>query len=203
MRGLAATIVLLAAGESSRLGQPKQLLRLGQQTLLRRAATEALALGRGPVVVVLGAEAERLQAELAGLRLQVCINEEWKEGMGSSIRAGVEACLASEPETSRILIMLCDQPAVDRNALAHLLALHEEAGCPVTACAVEGRVQAPAVFEARLFGRLLQLRGDQGARELLRGGEIPVALVDLPQAALDVDRPEDLKTCRRRREESD
>jgi molybdenum cofactor cytidylyltransferase len=193
MSGDGASILLLAAGGSRRLGRPKQLLQVGGKSLLRRAAEEALACGCGPVTVVLGARAPMLHSELEGLALSVCVNEQWQEGLASSIRAGLQACLSGEEPPARVLIMLCDQPAVDRAFLAHLLALHLESGCAATACSVRGRAQAPAVFDAQLFGELLALRGDQGARELLRSIDRSIAAVEFPEGAIDIDATDDLR----------
>src|SRR5437868_1282596 len=102
-------LLLLAAGASSRMGAPKQLLRYEGRTLLRRAAETALASVCRPVVVVLGAHAPQLQPELIGLPLRIVVNTHWEQGMGSSLRVGMETLL-QEPkaEIEAVVIMLCD-----------------------------------------------------------------------------------------------
>src|SRR5690242_3614420 len=110
--------VILAAGASRRLGSLKQLEMLGNETLLQRAIRVALEAGCAPVIVVLGAEAEQVQKILPGDAI-VAINEEWQEGMGSSVRVGVAACPAS---AEGAVMMTCDQPTV---TVAHLRLLME------------------------------------------------------------------------------
>ena len=185
-------VILLAAGGSSRLGHPKQLVPIDGRTLLRRAAEEALATACGPLTVVLGASFELLQEELKGLDLELCRNDDWREGMASSLRVGLRSCLDRDPELPRVLLLLCDQPAVDREVLGRLVALHAEGTTVATACAVEGRPGAPAIFEAECFAQLLALRGDEGARKSLRDGEIQVALLDFPAGGIDIDTEADL-----------
>jgi CTP:molybdopterin cytidylyltransferase MocA len=110
----AVAAIVLAAGASTRLGEgrSKQLLRFQGRTLLRHAAEQALASSCRPVIVVLGAEVERCQRELAGLDVHVTINAAWADGMGSSIRAGMTALNAAAPDARAVVITLCDQPLV-------------------------------------------------------------------------------------------
>src|SRR5262245_12782516 len=104
--------VILAAGASSRMGTSKQLLKFGGQTLLRRAALAAQEAGCNPVVIVTGARAEEMDEELHELDLREVNNPEWESGMGSSIRAGVQAILKANDKISALVLMLCDQPFV-------------------------------------------------------------------------------------------
>ena len=178
--------VILAAGASRRLGSPKQLVELAGESLLRRIARTALA-GGGPVTVVVGFRAPEMQANLAGLPVRVTVNPEWEEGMASSLRAGVADL---PPGSTGVLLLLCDQPGVDEALLARLQALHRDQPLAVVACEYGGTQGTPALFPARTFEALLALRGDRGARALLKGE----AVVGVPFAAgaLDVDVPGDL-----------
>ena len=182
--------VLLAAGASRRLGRPKQLVELDGESLLRRICRTALT-GFKPVLVVLGSGAEAMAATLAGLPVQTVLNEAWAEGMGSSIRAGVQALPAAGcGAASGVLLLLCDQPEVDAALLAELGRRHRAEPGAVIACAYGGVQGTPALFPARSLPALAALGGDQGARGLLRGEAVQA--VPFPGGVKDVDRPEDL-----------
>jgi CTP:molybdopterin cytidylyltransferase MocA len=191
--------VLLAAGGSSRLGRPKQLVRRGNRPLLLLALEAARgALGRdGATVVVLGAAALRLRNLLrrstprapngaggAGL----AYNALWRGGLASSLRVGLDAL----PRTVRAaLVTLVDQPNVDAAALRRLIAAwRKRPGIPAAAH-YAGRAGVPAILPRRLWHAARSLEGDVGARALLRSAP-KVTLVEMPEAELDVDTVEDL-----------
>ena len=177
--------VVLAAGASRRLGEPKQLLVIGGETLLERAVRTARQAGCSPVVVVLGAEAERIRerCDLGGA--QVIENPEWPDGMASSVRAGVEAARHADG----IVLMTCDQPAVTAEHLRAVMASGE-----VMASAYSGRRGVPAYFPETNFPALMKLAGDSGARELL----LTASAIELPGGELDVDTEADRAEAERR-----
>lgn len=177
--------VILAAGASTRLGEAKQLARLSGETLLERAVRVARDAGCAPVVVVLGAEAERVSSSCGLGDAMVAINEQWREGMASSIRAGV----AEIGNAHGAVVMTCDQPAVTAEHLRALAATGEMA-----ASEYAGRRGVPAYFPAATFAALNGLTGDAGARELLREART----VELEGGELDIDTPEALDEARRR-----
>src|SRR5258708_39740897 len=113
-------IMILAAGGSARMGEPKQLLPYRGSTLIRHAAETAVASGCRPVIVVLGAHADRLAAEVSELAVSVAINEQWASGIGSSIRCGIEHLTAIAPAAQAVVITLCDQPLVSAGIIRHL-----------------------------------------------------------------------------------
>ena len=171
--------IVLAAGGSSRLGQPKQLILLGSETLLERSVRIALDAGLAPVVVVLGSGATLIRSRCGLVGAWVVENMQWQEGMASSIRAGAGALLGSGADG--VVIMTCDQPAV---SVAHLRALVERTG-RVTASSYAGRQGIPAYFPRRLFSELLLLQGDAGAREML----VAADAIELPGGEFDIDTP--------------
>jgi molybdenum cofactor cytidylyltransferase len=188
-------LLLLAAGASRRLGQPKQLLTLAGQSLLRRAAEAALATGAGPVVVVLGANADQQRPELAGLSVVVAPNPDWASGMASSLRVGLAAAELAQPGLSAALVMLCDQPFVSPLVLGQLLETFAATSSPIVASRyANGVVGVPIVFGAGCFPALRALTGDQGARKLVAQWPSPVPTVDFPLGQYDVDTPEDWDT---------
>lgn len=183
-------LVLLAAGASRRMGRVKQVLPVRGVPLVRHAALAALAAPVAPVVVVLGAHAGEVRAALAGLALHPVVNPDWAEGLGSSVRAGLAAILARAPELAAVILALADQPGVTAAHLRVLVARHREHPGGIVATEVAGVAGPPVVFAARWFARLGEVRGDAGARELLRAEAAAVARVPLVGAA-DLDTPED------------
>lgn len=186
--------VLLAAGGSTRLGEPKQLLRhRGSPLLIRAIGAGEKALGR-PVVVVLGARALRLRSvlERRGVRARPVVNARWREGLSSSLAVGLRAL----PPRTAALLMLVDQPNVDSAALERLVAAWRKRPAAPAAALYGGRAGVPAILPPRHFAAAYALTGDQGARALLRS--LPdVTLVPMPEAEADVDTPQDVRTVLR------
>jgi CTP:molybdopterin cytidylyltransferase MocA len=179
--------VVLAAGGSTRLGEPKQLVILGGDTLLERAVRTAREAGCGQVVVVLGAAyAEILARSRLGDAVPV-INDEWKEGMASSIRLGVRTLGFIAKDAEGVLLMTCDQPAVTVKHLNLLMQKQE-----VKASRYAGRNGVPAYFPKKYFSPLMALTGDAGARSLLA----QASSEDLEHGELDIDTAEDLARAR-------
>jgi molybdenum cofactor cytidylyltransferase len=183
--------VLLAAGASTRMGAPKQLIRLDGLSMLRRAAEAAMGSGASPIVVVLGAHAEQMQPELVDLPVAAVVNAEWAAGMSTSLRLGIQTLLALAPDTEAALVTLCDQPFVTGARLAGLIAGFR---APITASHYNGTLGVPAVFHCSLFGELESLEGDAGARRLIQRHVAETTEFDLPEAAIDLDTPIDLNS---------
>jgi molybdenum cofactor cytidylyltransferase len=183
-------IILLAAGASSRLGRPKQLLPYQSQTLLRRAAETAVAAAAGAlVVVVTGALHQELLPELAGLPVRVVQNPNWAAGMGSSIQIGL-AAIGALPSLSGVTIMLCDQPFVTPALLAQLREAQTRTGRPIVASAYAETQGVPVYFAQEALPLLRALPAGAGAGQLLRQHATLVAAVPFPLGAVDVDTPE-------------
>jgi molybdenum cofactor cytidylyltransferase len=184
-------ILILAAGQSSRLGSPKQLLEYNGASLIKRVVQTALDSEIGRVTVVLGANANKIGTELDMPGLCLIENSDWEEGMASSIRAGVKAITDLEPATDGIMILVCDQPHLERPVLGQLLQVQSETGLPVTASVYQGRTGTPAVFHKSFFPLLMELKGDTGARKLFSEHSGQVALVPFEKGIIDIDTKED------------
>ena len=191
----AVALLLLAAGGSTRMGRPKQLLEYGGQPLLRHSVEQALASRCRPVVVVLGADADACRAVIDDLPVQIVLNHDWAQGMGSSIRAGMSALAAGETGESvpeAVLIALCDQPLISSAFLDALVQLHVEQHAPMVAASYDNRPGVPALFARALFPRLAALDGQAGAKALLQAADgAHLLTIPAPQAAVDVDTPDD------------
>ncbi len=183
-------MIVLAAGASRRLPGPKQLLRYRGETLLRRAARTAVESACGPVVVVLGAAADRMRPELAGLDLKVVENRHAARGLSSSIRAGLEA-LGPGPEPDAALFLTCDQPGLDAGVLRGIVDAFAAAHPRAVACEYAGTVGVPALFSRSLFPELRALDGDAGAKRVLQRHAGEVVRIAFEPGALDIDTPAD------------
>jgi molybdenum cofactor cytidylyltransferase len=186
--------VILAAGASTRMGTPKQLLELEGKPLVVRAVEAALASPAWPVVVVLGAHEEQIRPALARLPVLIAENAAWSEGMASSIRTGVMTLGQFSRAIDAVVIALCDQPAFSAAVIAQLVAAQRTTGRSIVAAHYHGRNGAPALFMREHFPALTALTGEEGARALLNGDPSQIATVDLPALALDLDTPGDFAT---------
>ena len=176
--------VILAAGASSRMGQPKPLLIWKNQPLLEHAIAVGQSVLPGQVIVVLGAQAESIQATVNLEKVTTIINHGWREGVASSIRSGVKA-LPSTAEAA--LILLCDTPLIQGVLIQNLLCRWQNEPKYMVACQYQNSVGVPALFPARYFGLLQELKGDQGAKKLLLKYSDKVIKIPAEEAALDID----------------
>ena len=190
--------VVLAAGASTRLGYPKQLVAHEGIPLVRRAAEAARDAGTRPVVVVLGAGADAIAPTLDALSgVQVHVHADWADGLASSLGAGLRALdeTAGDDPCDGVLVTLGDQPLVDAEALCRLLAAFA-AGARIVAARYADALGAPAVFGREHLPALCALEGDHGAGRWLRAHRELVTAVSTEAAALDVDTPADVVRLR-------
>jgi len=189
-------VVLLAAGGSLRFGRQKQLARIDGETLLRRTACIALASEPAGCVVVLGRHAARLAREVRDLPVAIVVNRAWRSGLGRSLATGIAALPAS---ARGALILLADQVSIGPADLELLAAAWRLDPQSIVAARAGRVLRPPAILPRRLFGLLLRLRGDRGARDILRNPARRIVAIEIATAAVDIDRPEDFDRIRRSR----
>jgi len=180
-------IIILAAGESKRLGNPKQLLSFDGNTLLARVAKTACESMMWPVIAVLGAHAEKIRPTLNIPDLNVVNNENWQEGMASSLRTGLTSMMELYAQVDGIIILVCDQPYLSHDLIKALIEAQRDAGLPAAAAAYNGKLGTPALFHKSLFSALLLLSGDTGARKMLERIRENVVEVDFEMGDVDID----------------
>lgn len=181
--------LVLAAGASTRFGSAKQLVRVGGRPLLHTVVSRACDVAGSAVTVVLGAHAADLAPLLTHTPASIVINRDWREGIASSIRAGVARIPSS---CSAVLLILVDQAAVTAEDLKRLAGTWRRQPEYLAAARYGAVTGVPAIFPRSSFGELAALRGDQGARALLQRNPDRVVRVPMPSAAIDIDTPEDL-----------
>ncbi len=180
--------VLLAAGASVRLGRPKQLVEFDGSPLVRHAAAKAVNVCGSGLVVVTGAHHQEVVAALDSLPVRAVYNPSWREGIGSSLRQGVTAV---NPDARAILLMLSDQPALTQSDLERLARAWVSRPSRIAAAEYGGSLGVPAIFPVEYRQRLTQLHGDRGAKLLIEKAD-DVTVVEMPDAAFDLDTPDDL-----------
>ncbi len=183
-------IVILAAGQSSRLGIPKQLLPFNGKSLLRHSVDEALQTNL-PVIVVIGANGDLLKRELVGLNVTIAENKNWKEGMSTSLHCGLLTALNLNKDVDGVIFMLSDQPFVSGRLLNHLLKVQHETGFPIVACDYGEKLATPTLFHKIFFDELMNLQGDTGARRMIEKNKNLAASVPFPEGNVDIDTKED------------
>ena len=188
-RNIAA--VVLAAGSSSRMGAPKQLLRIGSNTLLRRSVEQAMPSAARATYVVVGASAEHMRDELRELPVELVENTRFAEGIGTSISAAIHAIERAPSPFDAVVLLTCDQPHVSAASIDALIAEHARSAAPLVASAYAGTLGVPALFARGYFAALRELPPNEGAKEILIRNRNAVVTVQFELAAVDLDTPTD------------
>jgi molybdenum cofactor cytidylyltransferase len=185
-------IIILAAGESSRFGGIKQLLPFNGKTLLQHVIDEATGAGAQPIVVITGANATRVSETIPDSgKLTILVNENWQKGISSGIVAGVQYVVRISPGIKRIIITVCDQPFVTSALFEKLIETQEKTGQTIVACTYADTIGTPVLFAVKYFDQLLNLKGDEGAKKLVKSNKGDVATVDFPKGEIDIDTQKD------------
>jgi molybdenum cofactor cytidylyltransferase len=183
-------IVILAAGASTRLGQPKQLLEWQGKSLLQHVSGIAAESVNGPVVVVLGEYADELTDE-PDESARTVLNLGWQEGIASSIRCGLSSLLEITPAADGVIFLVCDQPHVTTELLKELVATHSKTHKPIVASKYANTLGIPALFDKTMFPELVNLQGDTGAKSIIHQYIELVETVAFPLGHIDIDTASD------------
>jgi molybdenum cofactor cytidylyltransferase len=182
-------IILLAAGNSARMGSAKQLMNFKGKPLLRHAAEVACRCDCAPVIVVLGAREHDLREVLRDLPLEIVVNDSWSKGIGTSIKMGLHAL--ETRAVCGVIFALADQPFITAEFLNGLAEHHARTKKPIVASRYSGTIGVPAFVSRQLFPKLLALEPHQGCKNILLDGSHEALLLDCPEAAIDIDSPAD------------
>jgi molybdenum cofactor cytidylyltransferase len=175
------------------MGQLKQLLVYRGRTLVQHSIDQAVGAGFAPIIVVVGANPQMLCDSIGGQPVEIVQNEKWETGMGSSIIAGMQALLKHHDVPPVVAILVADQPLLKAKHLAAMRELLSSSETSTVAAQYSGTVGVPALFKRELFQALISLQPEAGARSLLRGSDAKVTPFPLPEAAVDIDTPEDFE----------
>lgn len=187
-------IIILAAGSSSRMGQPKQLLVLNGTTLLGHVVQQASGVEAALTVVVGGAVHEALDTELAPSSIPVIYNQDWEHGISSSIACGLRAILNKAPDVKACILMVCDQPHVSTALLKKMIGCFESNTATLVACSYADTLGTPALFGSNYFQELLNLAGQAGAKKIIVENQTNVFALPFPEGAVDIDTAQDYVT---------
>lgn len=184
-------IIILAAGKSNRLGSPKQLLQYRGKGLLQNAVEAALKTNIKPLIIITGANASLIEKELIHYPVKQVFNENWQDGMASSINCGLAYAEQIVHDLDGVLLMACDQPFVDGDLLNNLIEKQKESGAPITACGYEEVIGIPAIFHKSIFPELKSLEGDTGAKKIIRNNADKIAVISFQNGEIDIDTKSD------------
>jgi molybdenum cofactor cytidylyltransferase len=182
--------LILAAGSSSRLGRPKQLLKYNQKTLIENTISTVLAAEISPIYVALGSDFELIRDAIHNCPVKIIHHHAWQEGIGSSIRTGI-SYMENENHFDAILIMLCDQPHIGSEHLKDLIRAFSQKEKSIIATGYGKHTGVPALFDRKIFPSLKELSGDKGAKDIINKNSDDIYVINFEQAAIDIDTPED------------
>lgn len=184
------SIIILAAGSSSRMGVPKLLLKINGQSLIRKITLEALETNAKPVTVVVGAHKELIIKELEKLPVNIIVNKDWATGMAGSIKMGMVGSYLINKEFEKVLITTADCPEINAKSLESVLEKAEKSDKNIIFSSYLEVKGIPAVIKKRYFEDLLQLKGDIGLKQLSHQYKDDYDTIELPEAGLDLDTKE-------------
>jgi molybdenum cofactor cytidylyltransferase len=185
-------ILILAAGESSRMGTPKQLLKWKNTTLLEHAIATAQKAKASKTITVLGANYQVIKAKINHDKVEILKNDNWELGLGNSIAFGVNNILKRDANFNAILVMLVDQPLIDSAYLNSILEKYEKGMSQIIATSYKGKKQGvPVLFDAIYFKELSQLYDDKGAKTILQKHSEKVLAINADNRVSDIDTLED------------
>lgn len=184
-------ILILAAGNSSRLGKPKQMLGYKDSTLLKNTIAEASLVSEAKIIVITGANHQLIEEDLDPSRIKIVYNPDWEFGMSSSIVNGLQSVLRLYPEIENCIFAVCDQPYVSSVIFENLIQEHYKTGKGIAASEYAGTLGTPVLFNKKYFSALLELKGQEGAKKIINIFSDDRVSVVFEKGNIDIDTEED------------
>lgn len=185
-------VIILAAGSSSRLGYPKQLVKFKGKTLLQHSIDIANSLKFKVKILVLGANAKKIEKQIDCRHFKIVHNENWEEGMGTSISRGISESLNLYNDLDHILMLLSDQPFITSEKIQDLIRVQNSTKMSAVFSEYAGNIGVPAIFSRTLFSDLKGLKGDLGAKKLLKNKSFEFGTVQFEKGNFDIDTAADV-----------
>ena len=182
-------IIILAAGNSSRMGEPKQLMMYKNKTFLQHIIGEAKSANLEPVICVTGYQSELITKSITGMGVSIIYNQQWRDGMGTGIAAGIKQLLLSDVDS--VILAVSDQPHVSSDLFSSMLALKDQSGKRIVACSYAGTLGTPVLFDKDYFNQLKSLSGNQGAKNIVKLNIPDVCPIEFEKGRIDIDTKED------------
>ncbi|SDQ70958.1 nucleotidyltransferase family protein [Flagellimonas zhangzhouensis] len=186
-------VIVLAAGGSTRLGRPKQLVEFKGETLLEHTMHEVDGLGFQTKILVLGSKNEEIQSRIDPKSFKMVVNMDWEQGMASSIKVGLEAAITEENGLNHVLFLVSDQPFLERANLIKLVNTQLTKNPKATYSQYGENIGVPAIFDKAVFPLLLNLKGDEGAKKLIHLEDFKYCTEVFKKGGFDVDTEEDVQ----------
>ncbi len=181
-------IIILAAGASSRMGAPKQLLLVDGKTLIKRICETAMDTPCHPIVTVLGANRNLIRKETDRMPITIIDNPQWENGMSSSIKMGLAGAYMTEKAIEAAIFLTVDMPYVNAELINKMIEKAEsDEKVEIVACKYDSQMGIPVLFKRTLFTDLLELTGDEGAKKVVMKNKDKTAFIDFPEGKLDLD----------------
>ncbi len=191
MTGSNIGLIILAAGASTRLGQPKQLLLFQGKTLLIHTIEQALSSRCRPIIVVLGSQAEYIKLNINSYPIFIVKNPNWEQGMSASIQTGIKQLQQIQPDSKGVVITLCDQPFISSQIIDKLVETYQQTQYSIVVSEYNNILGVPALFSNTLFGELMNLDTTTGAKSLIHKYSNERSIVPFPLGIFDIDTPQD------------
>lgn len=183
--------LLLAAGSSTRMGQPKMLLPFNGKSLLQHCIDEIKNSSAHDLLVVTGCYHSLLEEILKQQQIIYTENEHWQQGMGSSIQKGINQIIQHFSEADSVIILVCDQPHISSSLINEIINKKQETGKGIVASFYDNTIGTPVLFDKKYFTLLSELDGIYGAKKIVQQFKEDTATVDFPEGSIDIDTPED------------
>lgn len=182
-------IIILAAGSSTRMGEPKQLMIYKNKTLLQHVIGEANNANLEPVICVTGYQSDLITRSILGMEVSIVYNEHWSEGMGSGISSGIKQMLLSDVDA--VILAVGDQPHVSSDLFRTMERFRNESGKGIIACSYAGTLGTPVLFNRNYFNHLKSLNGNQGGKNIVKLNLPDVCSVEFENGSVDIDTKQD------------